>query len=491
MPLRNRFTSTAKHAIVVGFIASIASITPTANAGSLTIVNNESVPLIMTVQHWIHCFRTSHPLAANGKITEIPPKSSIKIDYWHAGEWRGCGGTAAEFALVFDPYPKIGTVNLNTIAFWFDRGTGFGILSGRVPNHFPGTLSGSGHDRIFTTNAKLGSPKIGKAVGDWVSVRTGGTAKGKLTMSKSFNVGGSNEKTVSTETRNAISATVEAGVEYGVGSASLSVTGSTESAKAEASTIAKTFENGGEVSCEQEVDTEAYDYEVMWQWQVAVTGDAQATIATCTVGCTKTGSKPRFLPGSAEQLRSCKIKREVEKAEAPPAIQQPTPAPAPTAPSSGGTAASSTANTDVAPPSSALSIWIPPNWGKKNASMFDISVGDPGDEVQVGFKFMNASAAAEQTKAVADELTKVFGNLMPQGDTSNVQLGGMPAEMREFKGTVNSPGSALNGKSVDVLMALVKAPRNQIVGVFAFGVSDFSSKHQADIINILQGLKPR
>jgi hypothetical protein len=455
-----------------------ATLTTHTNAGSLTIINNESVPLIMTLRHRIHCFRTNHPLAANGKITEIPAKSSIKLDYWHAGAWRGCGGTAAEFELDFAPFPKIGTTDLNKIAFWFDRGQGFGI-AGAYPNHFPGTLSGSGSDRVFTTNANLGRPKLGKAIGDWVSVRTGGTAKGKLTMSKSFNVGGSNEKTVSTETRRAISATVEAGVEYGVGSASLSVTGSSESAKTEASAIAKTFENGGEVSCEQEIDTEAYDYDVMWQWQVAVTGDAPATIATCTVGCTKTGDKPRFLPGSTEQLRSCKIPRE-----APPAVQPATPAPA-------RTATNSSANMDVAPPSSALSIWIPSHWAKKNASIFDMSVGDSGDEVQVGFKFMNASAAAAQTSAVAEELSKMFGTLMPQGETANTQLGGMPAEMREFKGTINAPGNALNGKTVDVLMVLVQAPHNQIVGVFAFGVADFSSKHQADITNILQALRPR
>lgn len=466
-----------KTMISMVFFASLAT---HANAGSLTVVNNESVPLVMTLHHRIHCFQTNDPIAANGKITEIPAKSSVKFSYWHANEWRGCGGTAAEFELDFDPFPKIGKTNLNKIAFWFDRGQGFGI-AGAYPNHFPGTLSGSGYERIFTTNANLGKPKLelGKAIGNWVSVRTGGTAKGKVTMSKSFNVGGSNEKNVSREVRNAISATVEAGVSYGIGSASVSVTGSSESAKTEASTIAKTFDNGGEVSCEQEVDTEAYDYEVMWQWQVAVTGDAPATIATCTVGCTKTGDQPRFLPGSSEQLRSCKIPKEVQKVAPAPAAQP------------SNTAANSSANMDVAPPSSALSIWIPPHWVKKNASMFDMSVGDSNDEVQVGFKFMNTSAVAAQTSAVAEELSKLFGTLMPQGDTTNTELGGMPAEMREFKGTINAPGNALNGKPVDVLMALVQAPHNQVVGVFAFGISDFSNKHQADIINILQALRPR
>lgn len=73
------------------------------------------------------------------------------------------------------------------------------------------------------------------------------------------------------------------------------------------------------------------------------------------------------------------------------AAQQTAAAPAPTA---------SATNMDVAPQTSAVSIWFPPSWGKKNATRFDMSMGDPGDEVHVGFKFMNANAAAAQTQGV-------------------------------------------------------------------------------------------
>lgn len=168
------------------------------------------------------------------------------------------------------------------------------------------------HDITTKQHWGIESPLLvrGKAVGEWVAVRTGGTAKGKVNMSKSFTIGGTSEKSVSQEVRNAISVTVESGVEFPGGSAGVSVTGSHETANTEASSIAKTLENGVAISCEQEVDTETYNYEVMWQWQVhTTTGATQATIATCTVACTQTSAKPTFAPGSPEQLGSCKNRR--------------------------------------------------------------------------------------------------------------------------------------------------------------------------------------
>jgi len=280
------------------------------------------VPLVMTIKHGNHCFRTSDSGAGNGFIIEIPPKGRHKFGFWHAGDWRGCASVAGRFELTFSPSPKVGEVPKDKIGFWFDRGTKLGILYKDYPNYFPGKLTQAGKEYTFTTGANLGSPIVaGKAIGDWVAVRTGGTAKGVLTMSKSFNVGGSNEKALSAEVRNSISATVESGVTFGPATVGVSVTGSHESSSTEASTIAKTFDNGGEVSCEQEIDTEKYDYEVVWQWQVSVSGSSPATIATCSVGCTKTGAKPTFAPGSPQHLQSCKIKREAQPVAAPPRTQ--------------------------------------------------------------------------------------------------------------------------------------------------------------------------
>ena len=313
---RNLLSPSIGFVIFIGFFTLITSQVHAAS-WRMIVLNNETVPLVMTIKHGNHCFQTNNPGAMNGFITEIPPKGRHEFNFWHANDYRGCAATAGRFLLSFSPSPTVGGVSKDKVGFWFDRGRGFGILYKDYPNYFPGKLTKSDGVVTFTTGANLGSPIVaGKATGDWVAVRTGGTARGKLTMSKSFNVGGSNEKALSTEVRNSISATVESGVSFGPATASVSITGSYESASTEASSIAKTFDNGGEVSCEQEIDTESYDYEVVWQWQVSVSGSSPATIATCSVGCTKTGAKPTFAPGSSQQLQSCKIKRQAQSTAA-------------------------------------------------------------------------------------------------------------------------------------------------------------------------------
>lgn len=114
--------------------------------GKFTVTNGEKIPIRISILPRNHCYQAK-------EITGITllPGFSYEWGWWHAGPWRGCGGAAAEFTIVFDPPLVQGGVKNDTIAFWFDRGTGFGPL--KVDNPYRGDFSADGGDKRFITRA--------------------------------------------------------------------------------------------------------------------------------------------------------------------------------------------------------------------------------------------------------------------------------------------------------------------------------------------------
>jgi hypothetical protein len=159
--------SEIKQALPIVFFAFFSM---QAQAGSITIVNKEPVPITIKIEEWNHCYQPAEG-GASGQVKIIPPQGKYKWGFWHAGEWRGCGGTAGQFAVKITPAPKSddpsckisdkNTCLKETVAFWFDRGSGFGLLN---INPFPGTLTNVGVDYTYTTAAGLSIPSVATIV---------------------------------------------------------------------------------------------------------------------------------------------------------------------------------------------------------------------------------------------------------------------------------------------------------------------------------------
>jgi hypothetical protein len=306
MSIYNISMSGLRSAIFVGFLLLFNT---QAHALGWTIVNEEPIPIQIKLREWDYCYQTNDPRGVSGVTAIIAPGESYSFWFWHAQNYGGCGDQDGRFSITFSPAPSLGTdTEHNIIGFRFDRGTGGGLLVKEYPNPFPGTLTQDGKEFTFTTDAGFVESK---AVGSWVSVLSGGTSDASVTLSSSFNVGGSDTSTVSSQTRQEISATLEAGISYGAGNLGGSVTSTNETINTNVSEIAKNYENASERSCDQVIDRETYDFNEMYQWQVGVTGQASATIATCTIACTKLG-EPTFEPGSKEQVQSCQIKKYID-----------------------------------------------------------------------------------------------------------------------------------------------------------------------------------
>ena len=183
------------------------------------------------------------------------------------------------------------------------------------------------HTVWLTTSSKAPTKPVvvGKARGVWVVGCSGGQ-NCKTQMTKSLEIGGSKEASWSREVQNAVSVTVEAGVEFGPASASVSTTASHQTTRGSAGAIARSSSKGFESSCEQENNFTDYDVSVVYQWQVEVPVDGQlVSIRTCQIACrSSTGPEPQYGPLHPVTLDSCKKKVAAPAAAAPaPAAAQP------------------------------------------------------------------------------------------------------------------------------------------------------------------------
>jgi hypothetical protein len=155
------------------FAALFAFFSMHAQAGSMTVVNGQEIPITIKIIQWNHCYQPS-PGGEGGTLREIQPGNSYKWTYWQAGDWRGCGKASGQFG--FSVYPKApGTLDpdckktpaqckddvaLDKVAlkFW---GNNADYL---LPNPFPGTLSNVSGDLTFTTGATSDNFKKSKPV---------------------------------------------------------------------------------------------------------------------------------------------------------------------------------------------------------------------------------------------------------------------------------------------------------------------------------------
>jgi hypothetical protein len=299
------------------FIVSLTLTTFQAQALGMTVVNNEIVPLTMTIKHGNHCFRTNDSGARSGFITVIPPKGRHKFGFWHAGDWRGCGGTAGRFQLSFSPSPMIGEVTKDKIGFWFDRGTGFGILSTDYPNPFPGKLTQSGKELTFTTAINIAPKKkltASKPQARWSYV-CGPICN--LSITETVTKGSSTERITSREETNAITTAVSLGFDFPGGSASASIESTNQRTASESLSRATSSESSTSRTVEVRYtpdEMNKYNIGKVWQWiaETRLSTGSKVLIKSKLYTCTPGSAEPTYLPGSAQDDASCTTEKEVE-----------------------------------------------------------------------------------------------------------------------------------------------------------------------------------
>jgi hypothetical protein len=587
---------------------------------NLHLYNADYKPVTFTIMKGgSNCYEGTPGL---GEIfSNIAPGQSATITIARV-QGHGCDGKNGQFGIEFDP--GVGHRNIQYFAYSNDGG----LWLHPTTNAYPGKLSPKGsyprnvqltgvHARFpnsesytYSTFARP-KPVAGRPVGEWQLICQGYCNE---TVTKEISNSTTREKSQSSETTEAVSIALEAGLDFpGGGSAKTTMTASQE--KKVGQSMSESISRGETNTKGKNVVITATDMRDLgifgvWQWiaKTSVRTGAQVeqiVVTTDKLTCTADASPPTYLPGAPQDIQACtgglaaarqaaekaaqqkeaelkaaqdKIaadqaaarqaaaqqaaaqqaaaqqaaanqaaqaaaaQRQVDQQRAAQQLAQqqaaqqatqqaaaqlaalkqateqlaaqqkatqlaaqqlaaqqqaaqsaPQTQVAPAVSSGGlfgGGVAASRAG-DIAPNTSAVSITMPPGWAKADAGMFDVSVADPSDEVQVSYKFMTTASAASDVQGIVKNLSQVFGTLAPKGAASNTEISGMKAEMREFTGKVNSPGNPSHGKDIDVGMVLMYAPRNQVVGMFAIGIAEKSSKHRDAVLSMLQAIKPR
>ena len=284
------------------------------------IQNIDSAPVTIRLEAG-GCYEGDVP---NGEIWEnVPPQGKVKILLARI-QGHGCDGEAGGFYLIFSP--KVGVKE--RVAFNFDNSGSLWIVP--IANQYPGILGPkagpSDQSYTYTTFAR---PKLtaSKPQGSWEHF-CGGICdrmiKNEITNQTT------KESTITEETKSSISVALEAGLEFGAGSASTTVTASLEK------TIGKSMSNGvmnsSTTGDEQRVaitleQSETYNIHAVWRWvaKTTLSNGQSYVVKTNQYTCTPDGNEPTYLPGSKEDIRTCRGKNAVSAEKPQDANPKPTP----------------------------------------------------------------------------------------------------------------------------------------------------------------------
>ncbi|MEQ9366861.1 MAG: hypothetical protein RIF32_21655, partial [Leptospirales bacterium] len=108
---------------------------------------------------------------------------------------------------------------------------------------------------------------------------------------------------------------------------------------------------------------------------------------------------------------------------------------------------------------------------------------DPAEEVMVAFLVVDGDNVEAALEAMEAELADIVDDVVSEDEPSEVKINGMPAIVLDGKGTVE-------GKAVDLGIAVIMTPAKKALLVFAIAQSSTVSKHEQTISKILSGIKP-
>lgn len=324
-------------------IASTLSGTNTAAAASrifnFHLHNIDSRPVTFTIVPISpgneHCYQGTPGI---GQVFEnVAPGQRVTITLARV-QGHGCDGRGGRFGIEFTP--GVGT-HYKTQLFEFDNGGSLWLTS--APNSYPGRLSAKARDESYTYTT-VATPKVtaGKAIGRWEHLCQGYC---NHTVSKEITNSTTREKTQSRETTNAISVSLQAGVEFPGGSAGVTVTGSEErrigQSMSDSITRGETNTRGQNIVFTPE-QLRDFGIFAVWQWVASTqmsTGEV-IIVSTDKITCTADGRAPAYLPGAREDIAACR-----GGLAAPPASQA-----APAAPPQAAPAVAQRPVPGIAPP---------------------------------------------------------------------------------------------------------------------------------------------
>lgn len=236
------------------------------------------------------------------------------VDLWKADEnkmqqwWYIDNITAEE-----PPLPNTRVVTITNVYRHHNCGVKATLLStrttgGKVDLWFRHDITASQKWIIEFRDSRRPPLRIGKAKGSWQIACEGGQQCNNE-FEKSLDLGEVSEKSWTKEVQNSVAVTVEAGVEFGVASSSVSVTGSHQETSGEAGGIARSRAKSFSDKCNQPVNMSDFNIHAVWQWVVTTpVQNTRVTIKTCTVACTPNRVAPNYAPGAPQHIRSCSKK---------------------------------------------------------------------------------------------------------------------------------------------------------------------------------------
>ncbi|WP_291994943.1 hypothetical protein [Candidatus Accumulibacter sp. ACC003] len=267
---------------------------------NLHLKNIDSKPATFTIKTVGPCYEGSPGL---GEIfANVAPGAQATITLARI-QGHGCDGKGGELGVEFNPPDGHRSIQ----NFQFDNAGSHWLTA--AANTYGGKLSAKAADESYTyTTVQSLKVSAGKAIGSWEPVCAGMCNRNR---SKETTLQKTAETTHSQETMNAVSVALEAGVEFGGASAKTTVTASQE--KRIGQSMSESFMRG-----ETNTDTSNYvlstaemrglNIYAVWQWAAKTklnTGE-EIVVLSNNITCTRNAEKPKYLPGSPEDLVACK-----------------------------------------------------------------------------------------------------------------------------------------------------------------------------------------
>jgi len=131
-------------------------------------------------------------------------------------------------------------------------------------------------------------------------------------------------------------------------------------------------------------------------------------------------------------------------------------------------------------PEAGIEIWLPDTW-KQQIEGEDLTIESPDGEMSMVMTLLESNDVEAALKERKQKITEAIGEFTLEEPTE-LEINGM--KMIDFG------GEAMGGK-IKLSISLLQTPTNRVLTIFAFATEAAVKKHEADLIKIVQGLKPR
>jgi hypothetical protein len=129
-----------------------------------------------------------------------------------------------------------------------------------------------------------------------------------------------------------------------------------------------------------------------------------------------------------------------------------------------------------------VSVWFPDTW-KMEKQGTTLVIGDPADEVGLGFMTVAAKNLDEVLKELDKEIAGFATDVTLDGEPQETKINGMKAVVVDGKGKVE-------GKKAGLSVAVIERPGGQALIVLGGIELSKLKKHEKTLAKVLQSLRP-